>query len=706
MKPAAWRVYAAAALPFVPLAAAAVERIPVPMEQPAEPAPAPQTGIAIPETFRQLGIESWSEVVRWAPWTASLGLSYDYQQQRLTGADGATQRYWSQLWTEDFSIQNNEISVLDPRFFTASLSLGFLLEQERQQALDKHLSENGQLVNYAFDGVFFPESAYNVNLSALRTQSTYVLPSGTVTDSRLENRSISFHMREDNLLRERELLPYFSANLRLAQQLTQQTTRSGDQTYRQDDRRDQVVLDFQNGRETSDLNFQYQYTKLDNRAYELGSYDAQTANLFYSLDSGPTLNRRWDSRLNYYSRKGRDLVSDLKTLEVNEFLTIDHSVERSSNYNYQLTRQDTAFGVVTTHSGGAQIYQQVYANLSLTGGATGIYSTLPGGTISAYGVSGNGNYNHYLPLQGHFTAALGGGYLVTQTHVPAGLVDVVDSPYTVPDAVGAGAEILLKDHNIATTSIVVVVLKGGARVPAILDTDYSIRVEGDRTSIVPNPLSAVMQPGDTLNVTYAYQVSSDAKYATTSRSGSVTVDWNWIGASFYHDESDQEPISGSDTTLLLDQRRDNAMLWLRGSWDTVQARADAALTRYDSTRLAYTEHRLDQYLSWIPRFNFQVNFSANQYRTEYKLPDHVTTGGSARLDVQWTSNAWITTGYASRRVYRDTLQPHETIDELGLKLRRTWTKLDVGIALGAQKRERGETSSLNGFVHFGAVRRF
>jgi hypothetical protein len=342
----------------------------------------------------------------------------------------------------------------------------------------------------------------------------------------------------------------------------------------------------------------------------------------------------------------------------------------------------------------------------LNGGLNGAYSSLPNGSISAYGVAGNGNYSHWLPWQGHLTAGLGGGYFITQTHVPAGLVDVIDAPYSVPDAVGAGAEILLKDHNIVTTSIVVVVIKGGARVPAILDTDYSIRVEGDRTSLVPNPLSAVMQPGDTLNVSYAYQVSSDAKYATKSRSGNFAVDWSWIGASFYHDESDQEPISGSDTTLLLDQRRDNAMLWMHGSWDTIQARADAAITRYDSTRLGYTERRLDQYLSWIPRFNLQVNLSANEYRTEYKLPEHVTTGGGVRLDVQWTSNSWLTTGYASRRVYRDTLQPHETIDETGLRLRRSWTKLDVAIALGAQRRERGETSSVNGFFHFGAVRRF
>jgi hypothetical protein len=81
-------------------------------------------------------------------------------------------------------------------------------------------------------------------------------------------------------------------------------------------------------------------------------------------------------------------------------------------------------------------------------------------------------------------------------------------------------------------------------------------------------------------------------------------------------------------------------------------------------------------------------------------------GGNARFDVQWTEGAWVTTGYASRRIYRDTLQPHETVDETGVRLRRTWTKLDLAIVVGAQRRERGGASSLNGFFHFGAVRRF
>ncbi len=67
-----------------------------------------------------------------------------------------------------------------------------------------------------------------------------------------------------------EILPYFSASLRAYQQYEKQTTTYGGQSFQQNDRRDQIELGFQNGGETSDLNFQYQYTKLDNYAYNAG----------------------------------------------------------------------------------------------------------------------------------------------------------------------------------------------------------------------------------------------------------------------------------------------------------------------------------------------------------------------------------------------------------------------------------------------------
>jgi hypothetical protein len=672
-------------------------------------APAPSTSWAsdLLAPLSEFGVESWWDVARFPRWTGTVGLTLDSQQQRLTSPGSPAQQSRSDLASETFTLRNDGFFILDPRLLTGTLAFGLTLEQQRQQADAASTSQTGTLTNYAFDGTLFPETAYIANLFAVRTQSTYVLPSGSTTNSDNQYEGFALRLRENSVLREREILPYFSANLTAQQMQTRQTTTTGGQTFRQDDQRDQLAFDFHNGGLTSDLNFQYQFNRLENLVYAPGSYDSQSANLVHSLDFGPTLNRRWDSRINYYSRVGQNSLSDLDSLEVSEFLTIDHNVDRSSNYNYQLTRQASPFGTSTTQIGMAQINQQVYANFSVSGGINGMYSALPGGTISSAGGTASLNYNRRLPWDGNLTASAGGSSLVTTTNVEGGAVQVRDAPYVVPPVTGAGSRILLADRNIVTETIVVVVLKGGTRVLAVLDVDYSVRVDGDRTSILPLPSSALMLPGDPLNISYTYNVAPDNKFRTTSRSFSFGVDWPSLGFSFSHDESNQKPLEGGDNALLLDQRRDSGTVYVGGIWDEFRGRASLSVINYDSTRLVYVEQRADQYLSYQPYLNLLFSLAANQYRTDYEQPTHTTTGTSIRLDATWTwAGSWLTSAYAGTRSYRDTEQPSEQIDEAGFRLRRTWTLLDVNLFAGTQRRKRGEVSSINQFFHFGAVRRF
>ena len=60
------------------------------------------------------------------------------------------------------------------------------------------------------------------------------------------------------------------------------------------------------------------------------------------------------------------------------------------------------------------------------------------------------------------------------------------------------------------------------------------------------------------------------------------------------------------------------------------------------------------------------------------------------------------------RALKDVImrRQHQTLRQAGFRLRRTWTLLDVNLFAGTQRRKRGEISSMNGFFHFGAVRRF
>jgi hypothetical protein len=657
--------------------------------------------------LRQFGVESWWDVFQFQPWTGSIGFTFDDQEQRIHAPGSQTQVFSSRLWSESATITNDGFAIIDPRLFTASLGLGVTFQQASQQSFGVDQSERATLANYSFDGTFLPESPYNLNLFAQRTQNTYVQPSGSTTHSDISNQGIVFRLHENSILRDKEWLPYFTANFGVYQQYDHQTTTLGGQSFVQNDRRDQILLGFQNGTETSDLNFQYQYTRLDNYAYTAGSYDSQTANVFYSVDFGPTLNWRSDSRVNYYARTGVTEVSNLDTLDVNEYLAIDHNADLSSNYNYQLTRQSAPIGNATTQSAGMQVNEQVFRNLSLTEGITAIYSSLPGGSISSVGAAANFNYGHAVPWEGQLSLGGGGGYLVTSSQVPSGVVPVVDAPYVVPPDVGAGSTILLRDRNIEAQTIVVVVLKaGGVRVPAMLDVDYTLQVNGDRTSLVPLPTSAVMQPGDLLNVSYSYQVSPSSKFQTVSGSASFGMDWPWFGFNYSHDENNQTPLSGGDSALLVSERRDAGVVYVRGVWDTFQARVDAGLVNYDTPLLAYVERRFNAFLGYHPYENLQFNLAANQSRTDYQQPVHVTTTNAVRLDAQWSWGQWQTSGYASWRSYTDTEQPSETVTEGGFRIRRMWTKLDVNLVAVYQQRTKGDITSPNAIVHVNVIRRF
>ena len=137
-----------------------------------------------------------------------------------------------------------------------------------------------------------------------------------------------------------------------------------------------------------------------------------------------------------------------------------------------------------------------------------------------------------------------------------------------------------------------------------------------------------------------------------------------------------------------------------------QFRVAAGLVIYDSPQLAYTERRFDQFLSYRPWENLQLNLTAGEVRTDYHTPVHVTTTDSVRFDAQWSSGQWQTSGYAGWRSYKDTQQPSETVSEAGFYLRRTWTKLDLTVAGTYQRRTKGEITSPNAIVHVGVVRRF
>lgn len=683
----------------------------------AQPAtPAPTVSVPAPEPPRpwwsvenlpllsSLGVSSWSDIPQGGTWGGSLDATVDASRQQSRSPDGSEFKAASRQTTQGLTIRNQGFSLIDPRLLLGNASLRFGLQQSRQAAGGSETSQEGVLTGYHVDTTLLGEKPYVTNLFANRSQNLTTQISGGNTRAEYENRGMLFSWREDSILRDKEILPYFSATVQARQEHNQETTTLADRSFRRDERRSLFGVGGHNGFENADLDFQFEQTTLDNLLFPAGSYGSRTANLGYSQDFGPGRNRRWDSRLVYGSRSG---ASPMSNVDLTERLSIDHYQNLSTSYNYGFTELKSESGTATVHSGGMQLQHRLYNNLVSSLGVNARHQTLPTGTIDAKGAQAAFNYVHAIPGNGQLAANLAGSEQVTDSRLQSSQLAVLNAPYQAPPALGAGASILLNDSFILEDSIVVVDVRGGARLPTTPGVDYVVLVEGNRTRIVPQPTSVVILPGDPLEVSYVFNFDPSLKFQTSSRSMSLGADWRWIAVAVSHDESLQNRLSGSESFFLTDRRVDSARMELRGNWDYVRARGDAVASHYDYTTLVYDELRFSQHVSYSARENLLLGLSADQSRADYELPQRRSEARSLRLDVDWASpSGWFTNAYVSRRSLRDTQMPTDVVTEAVVRLRRRWTKLTITGALGFVERSRGGVETNNISLNASAIREF
>jgi hypothetical protein len=654
--------------------------------------------------LRELGVESWADVPHLGNWGGSLDLSIDGNKQLSRSPDNTEFKSSGRLTTEGLTIRNQGFYLVDPRLLTGTVGLRFALQQSNQTAGGVQTGQNGLLTGYNLDTTLLGEKPYSTTLFANRSQNLTTQLSGGSTRSDNENRALVFRWREDSILRDKQILPYFSATVQARQEHTREVSTLGDQVFRRDEQRSLFGVSGHNGSETADLDFRVENSNLDNLLYPAGSYGSQLANVGYSRDFGPNLNRRSDTRVDYSSRSGSSVMS---ILNLNQRLSIEHYENLSTAYNYGYTQQVAENGTSTAQSGGMQLQHRLYNNLVSSLGLAATQQVLPNGSIDTKSAQAGFNYNHAIPWNGQLSAALGGSTQITNSQLQSSQIPVLNVSYQAPAPLGAGASFLLNDSFIDANSIIVVDVRGGARLATTVGTDYLVVVEGNRTRIQPQPTSLVILPGDPLEVSYLYNFDPSLKFQTTSRSMSLGADWRWIAVSVSHDETLQNALSGSSSQYLTNRRSDAARMDLRGNWETLQARADGTVSRYNYTQLIYDELRLNQHLAYSPRDNLLLSLSANQSRANYQLPVRESEGRSMRLDVDWaTRSGWLTTAYLSRRVLRDTQMPTDMMTEAAIRFTRRWAKLTIAGNLGLVERNRGGVQTTNTNLRFTAIRDF
>ncbi len=638
-------------------------------------------------------------------WGGSLEADFGVEHDRTHSPDGTADiESRSRRSRELLTIKNEGFYFIDPLVANGNLALTFGLIQDRQTGSGTEFSSNTKLVGYNFDANLFSSLPYNLALYANRTENRVYAPFSR-TDLAVESRGTTFRLREDSPLREHGF-PYFSANVTVEQQhVRENTTGVLGQSFNSDELRNVFRADGHKGFETADLDLRYEFDSVHNSLLSNGTFQTQTANLDYSADFGPTLNRNSRTRLFMTTRSG---LTPITVLNAEENLRLEHQDNLSTGYRYQLGRTDTDAGTTTTRNEGFDLRHVLYRNLTTTVQLTGSQQDIPTGTLDRNAAQLGFQYQRNLPWNGRVFANANGLVAVNTNNLTASQIHVTDEAQSAPSPLGAGAGFTLNQPFVIASSIVVVNARVGLGRPIINPVNnYDVVQVGNLTRIVPLATSAEIQPGDPLEVSYDFNVDPTIKYRTTSHALSAGVDFQWIALSFGHEASDQTLLSGQDRGFLQDTRRDNAQLDLRGNWQTVQAQAGAGFVHYDSTRLAYNEQRYSQFASYRPYRNLTLSVRGDETNTDFKVPEHRTETRSAQLTLDWYAPwGWTATGLVARRTFKDTLEPTETINEASLKARFQYGLLDMTATFTVSDRNRGGFDTSLWRFDLAAVRRF
>ena len=633
-------------------------------------------------------------------WDGSVQATYSLSRDSVS-TDGIAEPPLTQRSTsQQFTIRNNGFYVLAPELLTGSLGLTLGLDQQKASSGESVESVKSKLLGYSFDAGILNDLPYGGSLFANRSRSTTLQPFGRV-ETLTTTRGATLRLNEGSPLKDLGF-PYLSATLRLEHQHLQQLSSSalGLGSSRQDELRDTLSHIGHKGYETADLDWQFEFNNIKDRVAKNGSYRGKSASLSYSGDFGPTLNRRWDSRINYMSRVGS---SSLSLLSVNEHLHIAHQSNLSTDYAYQLSRLETALsGPSLSQSGSMTAQYQPYQNLG--GFALVKRQLLPSGRIDNLAGGFKYRYEHSLPWQGKLVLGADGSYQLTDTHMVGTQVNVTDETQAAPAALGAGAGFLLNQAFAVTASILVVDTRNGARLPTELGVDYELVQEGNLTRIVPLLTSSVILAGDPLAVSYTYAIAPSLKYGTASKALRATMNFGWISLSAAHNESKVNLLGGEDSRFLQSFRNDSAQVDLHGTWKTLQGGLGSAYLRSRATQLSYTERRYYQSATYKVAPNLGLSVNSDWTLTNYQLPSRRSDARATNLTANWADGGLSVNAHAGLRYLKSNLQPTETVSEAGLRAQLKYGQLLLTSAFSLTQRIRGGSELNNWQLSFVAVR--
>jgi len=648
-------------------------------------------------------LQDYEGDVQLGEWKASLEGGFQFEDEN-SSTPPASFTLTRERYDEMVKIRNDGIYLIDPRLLTASAGVDLDLYQEQDRySHGGSIYLDGLLWGYDASATLFPEWPENAEVFANQNQSVSNTTFGGRTRVNNENYGLLAQVLEDSFLKDHGLYYFTSMLTARTENFDERSTQLGE-TFRLDEQHDIVQYTAEKGFETSDLRFRYEFDN-DREAgnYKL-AYQTQNVGADYYLNFGPDLNRALDSDVEFYSRTGTGGAQQF--LALNELLHIDHYQNLSTTYQYQFQYNDVAqFGVTAYQFGQFTLQHSLFQNVNESLLAGAIHQTQPTGEITTWWVGGEDGYTHSIPWSGMFFLDAFGEYEVEDDNLSSPNIHVTDEPHTAPPAFGTNIGFFLNYTFVLAATIVVLDNAHGARTPTMLHVDYDVLQIGNQTEIVPLPTSLVIHPGDPLLVSYTYQVSSKARFSTTSANVNVGVVYPWFDLYYSYESVSQNLLSGTGGQFLEHLTSNTVGGGVFHDWEAVSARADAIYQTVDSSNTSYNSTGLGQSATYRPGWNAVLTASGAEDFIDYTVPRH-----RARTYVfQFVGDRPIGAGgivsvFANLRELEDSQIPTQREIQAGMQIRYIIGKLEMDPSISWYQRTFGPTTTQDLLLQIRVIR--
>jgi hypothetical protein len=637
-------------------------------------------------------------------WQGGVIGGYEWEDQQTT-AQGISSGVMRNRFDEDVHLSNEGFYLIDPRLFegNAGTDVDFFQESDKLNGTGKsqsstHRSQSGTLIGWNVNTELLGAMPYSGFLFSRRNETDTSTDFGGRTHNLSQNFGMLATLRQDSFLRE--AFPYFSADVYARQEEADESTTQLGQTFKIDETRDIGGVDAYKGFQTADLDFNYQFIDDKYTGSIPYSFVTNWLNLNYSLDFGPTLNRRWESRVSYLTRSGGGLSESF--LYADERLRIDHFKNLFTTYEYLLVSTGSQGQRDTSNTATFQVQYSAFPNLTNTLILQGFYETIsPGGYLDYYAVETSPAYTHSIPWGGTLTLGTDGRYEIDQDHTQ-GPVTVLNEKHTAPSFFGPGIGFTLANRFVVTSTIVMYDTHGGGRLLTRLGVDYDLVAQGQLTQIVIIPTTVKIHPGDPLEVSYSYVAGPSGQYSTTVFGANAGVAFGWIALNFSHQQLKQSLQNGIGAQYLYSFHQENAQLDVHKEWEWFEARGMALYQIYHTQSQAsgafdYTLQNYGEFLTFRPPWTWSTNtaihLDGSETFIDYTLqPTRQNTdlNFEASLDRFFSSGNYFTAFARARQITQTDFQT-ETDYEVGMRGNFRYGKIYIWPWLSWIERTYGPT---------------